>query len=440
MRGPFGLGTGVPPRLFLSIGGGGSCSHSGIPEYLRSRIFLGVLGAAGGFLAVRRIAVVTSSRADYSHLYWPLREMELRPEIEVILVAIGPHLSPEFGTTANAIEADGFRIAHRIECLLSSDSDVGMAKTIGIATQSLADLFGRERPDLVLVIADRYEMLAPASVALALRIPIVHIEGGEASEGAIDQAVRNALTMMSHVHLTPTALARRRVIAMGEEAWRVHRVGAPSLDHLLRSDLLDRDGVQRRLGHELGEGTVLVGYHPETLERDTTLGMEPFFAALRVLSRPILFCFPNADAGSRRIIEETRAFAAERAGAGGSPVHVHVNLEPIPYWSLLRLVDLHLGNSSSGIMETPSLRLPAVNVGDRQKGRERAANVIDVPREQGAILAAVERALRPSFRASLDLLENPYGDGRSSQRIAELLATIPLDERILRKPALSLDR
>ncbi|HYW66421.1 MAG TPA: UDP-N-acetylglucosamine 2-epimerase, partial [Candidatus Dormibacteraeota bacterium] len=171
----------------------------------------------------RTIAVVTSSRADYSHLYWPLRDLSQAHSVDLRIIALGPHLSPEFGHTFQEIEKDGFPIDARVECLLSSDSDVGMAKTIGVAVLGLADLFGRVRPDLLLLIADRYEMLAPASVALALRIPIAHIEGGEISEGAIDDAVRNALTMMSHIHFTSTCAARERVIAMGEEEWRVHR-------------------------------------------------------------------------------------------------------------------------------------------------------------------------------------------------------------------------
>ena len=176
----------------------------------------------------RKIAVVTSSRADYGHLYWPLKDLSDNENVELKIVVIGSHLSPEFGNTIREIERDGFTIDARVECLLSSDSDVGMAKTIGIATLSLADLLGQMRPDLLLLIADRYEMLAPASVALALRIPIAHIEGGEISEGAIDDAVRNALTKMSHLHFTSTHAARRRVIEMGEEEWRVHRAGAPS--------------------------------------------------------------------------------------------------------------------------------------------------------------------------------------------------------------------
>ncbi len=177
----------------------------------------------------RRIAVITTSRADYSHLYWPLVELSQRPDIDLGVIALGAHLSPEFGMTAREIEKDGFPLVARIECLLSSDTDVGMAKTIGLATLSLADALSAWRPDLMLLIADRYEMLAPASVALALRIPVAHIEGGEVSQGAIDDAVRNALTKLAHIHFTSTETARRRVIAMGEEPWRVHHAGAPSL-------------------------------------------------------------------------------------------------------------------------------------------------------------------------------------------------------------------
>lgn len=182
----------------------------------------------------RTIAVITTSRADYSHLYWPLRDLSEKENVDLRIIALGSHLSPEFRNTVQEIEKDGFQIDSRIECLLSSDTDIGMAKTIGIATLSLADLFGKMRPDLLLLIADRYEMLAPAAVALALRIPVAHIEGGEVSEGAVDDAVRNALTKLSHIHFTSTIAARKRVIAMGEEEWRVHRAGAPSLDHLRR--------------------------------------------------------------------------------------------------------------------------------------------------------------------------------------------------------------
>src|SRR5580658_1389227 len=212
----------------------------------------------------RTIAVVTSSRADYSHLYWPLHDLSQHPDVELKLIVLGAHLSPQFCETVREIEKDGFPIAARLECLLSSDTDLGMAKTLGLAVLSLADLLAQMRPDLLLLIADRYEMLAPAAVALTLRIPVAHIEGGEVSEGAIDDAVRNALTKMSHIHFTSTEGARDRVIAMGEEPWRVQRAGAPSLDHLRRSRLWSLHELEERLGLDLERPTIVVAYHPVT--------------------------------------------------------------------------------------------------------------------------------------------------------------------------------
>src|ERR1700733_6789261 len=225
----------------------------------------------------RKIAVITTSRADYGHLYWPLRDLSENEKVDLKIIALGSHLSPEFGNTFQEIVNDGFTIDSRIECLLSSDSDVGMAKTIGMAMLGLADLFGQMRPDLLLLIADRYEMLAPASVALELRIPVAHIEGGEVSEGAIDDAVRNALTKLSHIHFTSTFAARERVIALGEEAWRVHRAGAPSLDHLRRQTLLTREDIEKRLELDLQTPTILVAYHPVTIARDTLQAGEALF-------------------------------------------------------------------------------------------------------------------------------------------------------------------
>ncbi len=252
--------------------------------------------------------------ADYGHLYWPLRDLADNDDVDLKLIALGSHLSPEFGHTVQEIEKDGFEIDARIECLLSSDSDVGMAKTIGNATLSLADLLGHMRPDLLLLIADRYEMLAPASVALALRIPIAHIEGGEISEGAIDDAVRNALTKMSHIHFTSTHGARLRVIAMGEEEWRVHRAGAPSLDHLCRTKLLNREQTENSLHLNLDQPTVLVSYHPVTIAQ-TIQEADAMFAALQTLPDQLIFCYPNADEGSRSLIDRTKSFVeARRSG------------------------------------------------------------------------------------------------------------------------------
>jgi UDP-hydrolysing UDP-N-acetyl-D-glucosamine 2-epimerase len=372
----------------------------------------------------RTIAVVTTSRADYSLLYWPLRDLAACSGIELKIIALGPHLSPEFGCTVKEIEKDGFCVDARIECLISSDSDVGMAKTIGVATLSLADYLGRLRPDLLVLTADRYEMLAPASVALALRIPIVHIEGGEISEGAIDDAVRNALTKLSHIHFTSTARARARVIAMGEEEWRVHRVGAPALDHLKRSPLLSRADLEARLGIGLNRPTTLITFHPTTIARDTNREADALFRAAQEMTGQLLFCYPNADAGSRMLIERMQSLT-----------HVFVNLDPITYWSLLQQVDLLLGNSSSGIIEAASFALPVVNVGMRQRGRERGRNVLDAEPAVESILDRVAVARSDSFRQSLKGMENIYGDGEASGRIVAVLASTPLGEELLIKRA-----
>jgi UDP-N-acetylglucosamine 2-epimerase (non-hydrolysing)/GDP/UDP-N,N'-diacetylbacillosamine 2-epimerase (hydrolysing) len=382
----------------------------------------------------RKLAVVTSSRADYSHLYWPLRELARHPAVDLKIIALGPHLSPEFGCTATEIEKDGFHIDARIECLLSSDSDVGMAKTIGVAALGLADCLGQMRPDLLLLVADRYEMLAPAAVAMALRIPLAHIEGGEISEGAIDDAVRNALTKLSHIHFTSTELARARVVAMGEEEWRVHRTGAPSLDHLRRSPLLSRAEVEARLDVRLTPPAALIAYHPTTIARDLTREADALFAALESVPAQLLFCYPNADAGSRALIARTESVIG-RMGKG----RVFINLDPVLYWSLLRSVDLLVGNSSSGIMEAASFALPAVDVGIRQRGRERGRNVLDAEATAASILDRIGTAMDADFRRSLQGMENPYGDGHAAERIAAVLTKVltsgPLGEELLIKRA-----
>jgi UDP-N-acetylglucosamine 2-epimerase (non-hydrolysing)/GDP/UDP-N,N'-diacetylbacillosamine 2-epimerase (hydrolysing) len=378
----------------------------------------------------RRIGVVTTSRADYSHLYWPLRELAAHPEVELGLFTLGAHLSPEFGSTIKEIERDGFPILSRIECLLSSDTDTGMAKTIGIAILGLADALTAWRPDLLLLIADRYEMLAPASVALALRIPIAHIEGGEVSQGAIDDQVRNALTKMAAIHFTSTLAARRRVIAMGEEPWRVTHAGAPSLDHLSRSTLLNRSALEAELGLTLTSPTLVVAWHPVTILRETNAEAEAFFVALAQAPCQLIFVYPNSDAGSYALIERTKELASTRA-----QTHIFVNLNAVTYWSLLGNADAIVGNSSSGIMEAASFALPAVNVGMRQQGRERARNVIDSPAETAAILAAITQALRPKFRKNLRGMANPYGDGTAAKTIARVLTTVQLEGLLVKQPA-----
>jgi UDP-hydrolysing UDP-N-acetyl-D-glucosamine 2-epimerase len=392
----------------------------------------------------RKIAVVTSSRADYAHLRWLLHDLARQPAIDLHVIAMGPHHSPDFGHTGGEISAPRLMT---VECLLDSDTDVGMAKTIGVATLGLADALGRIRPDILLVIADRYEMLAAANAALALRIPIAHVEGGEITLGAIDDAVRNALTKMSHLHFACTRRATERIASMGEEAWRITFSGSLSLDSVHREQLLRRTQLEKDLGlssltlsHKtrknravlrLAPRTVLCIYHPVTLLRKTTEEADELFAALADLRQPIIFVYPNADAGSRELIRRAEEFAVKHGS------RVLVNLDHRKYLSLLKNVGVLIGNSSSGIIESTSLEVPAVNVGIRQQGREHAANVIDVPAESKAIRRAIERALSPEFRRSIRGLENPYGDGRAAKIITNVLLNARLGKKLLFKRAIA---
>jgi len=377
-------------------------------------------------VAKRKIAVVTSSRADYAHLRWLLHDLERSGKAEVQLIALGPHLSPIFGHTAQHIEEQ----VTKIECLLDSDTDVGMAKTIAVATLGLADVLGKMRPDILLIIADRYEMLAPAAVALALRIPIAHIEGGEITVGAIDDTVRNALTKMSHLHFACTEQAAERIAQMGEEPWRITFSGSLSLDALRRERLLTRLQLEKKLGVSLASDSVVCIYHPVTMMQNTISEAAEVFAAIEALKQQLIFIFPNADAGARELIRRVEKSLAKRPDS-----RIFVNLDHRTYLSLLKHAGVLVGNSSSGIIESTSLEVPAVNIGIRQRGREHAANVIDVPAKKDTIVVAVRRALTPGFRASIRKLKSPYGEGHAATAVARVLLNTPLGPKLLFKHA-----
>jgi UDP-hydrolysing UDP-N-acetyl-D-glucosamine 2-epimerase len=386
-------------------------------------------------LVKRKIAVVTSSRADYAHVRWLVHELSRDLQVDLQLIALGPHLSPAFGHTGKSIGALEPRPAGRfsieqVECLLDSDTDVGMAKTIGVATLGMADTLNRLRPDILVLIADRYEMLAPAAAALALRIPMAHIEGGEITVGAIDDAVRNALTKMSHLHFACTRKAAERIAEMGEESWRITFSGSLSLDSLRRERLLTRPQWEKKLGFEIEPDAVVCIYHPVTMLSNTVEEAEDVFAALKNVHQQIVFLYPNADAGSRHLIRRAVDLAAEHRNA-----RVLVNLEHRVYLSLLKNAGVLVGNSSSGIIESTSLGIPVVNVGIRQRGREHAANVIDVPAKSRAVEAAIRKALSPDFRKSVQGLDNPYGDGKAARIISEVLVNAPLGSKLLFKHA-----
>ena len=377
---------------------------------------------------MRHIAVVTTSRADWGHVEPVLRGLRARDDVRLSLLVGGAHLEARFGKTIECVREAGYSVAAEIPFLAADDSDQGMAEGIGRATLGFAEHLGHLRPDILLLTADRFEMLAPASAALALRIPIAHIEGGEISEGAIDQQVRDALTKMSHLHFVPTEEAAVRVMAMGETPWRVSVTGAPSLDHLILDDLPTRESLEAAIGMPLDPAPVVVSFHPTTMRRDTTDEAEIFFRSIERCSSPLVFCFPNADAGYRRIIDLAAAICERREDAV-----LRINLDHLMYWALLRAAACIAGNSSSGIMEAASLALPVVNVGIRQQGRTRAANIIDAPADAAAIESAIGRALDPGCRGGLVGMSNPYGSGHAAEAIVDRLLSTELGTALLQK-------
>lgn len=378
---------------------------------------------------VRTIAVVTAGRADYAIVLPVLRRIRAERGLRLRLIAAGMHLSPRYGRTARAIEADGFEIAERIPLPLSSDTPVGTAEAMGLATVRFARAYARLRPDLLVVSADRYEMHAAGVAALPLRIPVAHIEGGDLTEGAIDDALRHSLTKLSHLHFVSTEAYARRVIQLGEEPWRVRVSGAPSLDTLLSAKVLPAAELEKRWRISLAPAPLLVTYHPVTLQHASTARqLDELLGALSALRRPVLFTMPNSDAGGREIARRIRAFA--RAHEWASCLD---GLDARGYLSLMALSGAMIGNSSSGLIEAPSFGLPVVNVGPRQRGRLRARNVIDAECRRDAIVRAARRALAPGFARSLRGLANPYGRGRAAEAIVERLKSVPLDEKLLIK-------
>jgi UDP-N-acetylglucosamine 2-epimerase (non-hydrolysing)/GDP/UDP-N,N'-diacetylbacillosamine 2-epimerase (hydrolysing) len=385
---------------------------------------------------VRSIGVVTVARSDYG-LYRPaLRRIEAEPDLNLRLYVTGMHLSPEFGDTIKEIEADGFSIAERIEMLVSSDTPEGVAKSVGLGTIGFAQAFGRERPDLLVLLGDRFEMLAAASAALPFAMPLAHIHGGETTQGAIDEAIRHSLTKMSHLHFVATETYARRVWQLGEEPWRITVSGAPGLDNLGDISLLDPAEIEAKFGLRLTPETLLVTYHPVTLEYEQTeWQMQELLAALEEVHRPIIFTYPNADTRGRSLIALIEAFTAQHPQA-----QAVAHLGTQGYFSLMRHVAAMVGNSSSGLIEAGAFELPTVNIGNRQLGRVRGANVIDVGYGRSEIIAGIRRAVSPEFRASLRGMRNPYGDGHAAERIVNRLKSAPLDERLLLKRFYDLER
>ena len=378
---------------------------------------------------MRTIGVVTAARADYNYYRPILRRIQRHRRLRLRLLATGMHLSPEFGLTVGTIEDDDVEIAERVEMLLSSDTPEGIAKSMGLGTIGFSQVFARERPDLLLVLGDRFEMHAAVVAALPFRIPVAHLHGGEVTEGAIDEQLRHSITKMSHLHFAATKAYANRLTQMGEEPWRVHVTGSPALDLIRETKLMSRKALSKHIGFDLSEPPLLVTFHPPTLEYDAVAAQARALTdALEGIQLPAVITFPNADAGGRVILDRMRAFAAKRPR-----VLLVTSLGPRAYLSLMAVAAAMVGNSSSGIIEAPTFALPAVNIGTRQDGRERAPNVIDVGYRKEEILSGIRRALSPRFRERLASIRNPYGDGRAAERVVKRLATVPLDDRLIRK-------
>lgn len=372
---------------------------------------------------MRSIGVVTVGRSDFG-LYRPiLRRIRSSPDVQLQLFVSGAHLLPEFGGTVDAIESEGFEIAARVDMLSSSDAPDAIAAGVGRGTIGFAHVFDERRPDILLLLGDRIEMLAPAVAALPSRIPIAHIHGGEATEGAIDDTIRHALTKLSHLHFVATEAYGARVIQMGEEPWRVTVSGAPGLDNVAALAVPTLGELEARVGIDLSRPYLLVTFHPVTLEQERTGEfVDELLAALASVEYGLVFTYPNADSGSRLIIERVRRFV------NGRPRTVFLeDLGTDAYFGLMRHATAMVGNSSSGIIEAASFMLPVVNVGSRQRGRIRGANVVDVECDRRSIRAAIRRAGSAEFREALAGLVNPYGDGRAAARIVNVLASVALD-------------
>lgn len=378
---------------------------------------------------MRTIDVVTTSRADYGILRPVLRRIHAEPGLVLRVVVSGSHLSQRFGMGVRQIEADGFDIVARIDVLGEADTPEATTRAMGIGLTGFGGYLARQRPDILVVMGDRFEMHVAALAALPFLVPVAHLHGGERTSGAFDDALRHSMTKLSHLHFVSTDEYAQRVRQLGEEAWRVTVSGAPSLDNLRCVRLEGRDELARRFGVPLSDPFLLVTFHPATLDAgDPAEQARALFRAVEGTGLMALVTMPNADPGGQAI----RAVAHERAAANGL-VRCAETLGTEAYFSAMALAAAMLGNSSSGIVEAASFELPVVNIGPRQEGRVRGANVIDVSTVEAEIAGGLRTALDPAFRARLGGLQNPYGDGHAADRIVERLATAELGPSLLVK-------
>ncbi|SRR6266702_690877 len=373
---------------------------------------------------MRKICVVTGTRAEYGLLYWLMKEIQEESDLRLQLIVTGMHLSPEFGLTYRTIEEDGFVIDAKVEMLLSSDTSVGIAKSIGLGVIGFADVLDRLKPDVMVVLGDRYEILAATQAALVARIPIAHIHGGETTEGAIDESIRHAITKMSHLHFVAAEPYRRRVIQLGEHPDAVFNVGALGIENIKRLQLLNRSQLEQSINFELGTSCFLVTYHPATLGAvEPAAAMQALLDALDLFpNAKIIFTKPNSDTDGRILIQMIDEYALLNKGR----VAVFTSMGQVRYLSALGLVDAVIGNSSSGIIEAPACNIPTVNIGNRQSGRLKADSIIDCQENTDSIAAAIRKALSSSFREVVKQGVSLYGYGESALHIKDRLKHVNL--------------
>ncbi|MGE5111018.1 MAG: UDP-N-acetylglucosamine 2-epimerase [Acidobacteriaceae bacterium] len=376
----------------------------------------------------RRIGVVTVARSDYG-IYFPvLKLLQSDSDFDLQLIVAAAHFSPQFGNTIEEIEKDGFPISARVPVPMQDDSQQEVARAIGEGLHRFAATYEAVRPDILLVLGDRYEMFAAATAALPLRIPVAHIHGGELTLGAIDDAMRHCITKLSHIHFAATEEYGRRIRQLGEEPWRVHVTGSPVVDVILGLQPITKQQLESEIGLDL-PGSLLVTFHPVTLdEAAAPERISNLLDALAQLDFSLIFTYPNADSGSNDIIREVRMFVKERRNARLFP-----NLGFRKYQSLQKYVAAMVGNSSSGFVEAACARLPVVNIGSRQEGRLRTPNIIDVPCDVTAIVSAIRKATDPAVRESAATMKNPYGDGHSAEKIVATLKALPPRPKLLKK-------
>ncbi|MEK6747242.1 MAG: UDP-N-acetylglucosamine 2-epimerase [Pseudomonadota bacterium] len=371
----------------------------------------------------RKIAVITGTRAEYGLLYHLMRELQNQPDVEFQLIVTGAHLSHKHGYTVQQIESDGFTISAKVDMQLAGDAPVDIAHFMGICTSEMAKVFDRLKPDIAVILGDRYEMLAAASAAMVMCVPIAHIHGGESTEGLIDEAIRHSITKMAQIHFVSTNIYRNRVIQLGENPKTVHLVGALGVDAIKKTPLLSRAELEKLLDFKFAKKNLLITFHPVTLENaDGSKQMEELLSALSSLNDTgLIFTMPNADAGGQKIKDLIQDFVAQNKNA-----RAYDSLGQQRYLSCVAEVDAVVGNSSSGLIEVPSFKKPTINIGNRQNGRIKAASVIDCEPERDSILVALDKAYSKEFRTSLSNIENSYGSGDSCKKIVDTLISVDL--------------